>query len=124
MENQPNYSGAESGQAIPPSVPPAAMGAVAPDPAMVRPELTPEILAALKARAKQDAIQQVMEQRMAAPAPVPQSQVPPRVVYVRRNLTVAELILIFALACGSVLGIQAGWNFASNLLPSIEIKVK
>jgi hypothetical protein len=124
MENQPNYLGTEPVQAVSPSVSPVPMGSAIADPSMPRPELTPEILASLKARAKQDAIQQVLEQRMAAPAPVTQSQAPPKVVYVRRNLTVAELILIFALSCGSVLGIQAVWNFASTVLPSIEIKVK
>jgi hypothetical protein len=45
-------------------------------------------------------------------------------VYVRRNLTVAELIVTIFLACGIVLGVQAGWNFSSKLLPRIEIKVK
>jgi hypothetical protein len=46
------------------------------------------------------------------------------VVYVRRNLTVAELILIVALSCGIVTVVQAGWNFVSSSLPRVEIKVK
>ena len=46
-----------------------------------------------------------------------------KVVYVRRNLTVAEVIVVFVISCGLVFGIQAGWNFATNVLPKIEIKV-
>lgn len=85
-------------------------------------EITPDVLAAMKARARELAIQQVLSQPQEPPAPsyVPQ----PRVVYVRRNLTVAELILIFALSCGLVTGIQTAWNFASNALPRLEIRVK
>jgi len=48
----------------------------------------------------------------------------PSVVYIRRNLTVAELIVVFAIACGLVTGIQAIWNTGSRFLPSIEIRVK
>ena len=55
-------------------------------------------------------------------AQVPMQQ--PQVVYVRRNLTVAELIVVFAIACGIVTGVQATWNFTSNLLPRIEIKAR
>jgi hypothetical protein len=124
MEAQQNFQGLEQSQPVPPSVPSSPS---LPEPPLTQPELTPEILAALKAKAKQDAIQQYMEQRAALGNQLQQPQpqfAPPKVVYVRRNLTVAELILIFALSCGSVLGIQAAWNFASNFLPSIEIKVK
>jgi hypothetical protein len=82
-------------------------------------QLTPEMLDALKAQARQNAIKQVIEERAASyQAPAPQ------VVYLRRNLTVAELGLILLLSCGIVTGIQAAWNFGSNLLPRIEIKVK
>lgn len=83
-------------------------------------QLTPEMLEVLKAQARQNAIQQVLEERAA------QYQAPaqPQVVYLRRNLTVAELGLILLLACGIVTGVQAAWNFGSNLLPRIEIKVK
>jgi hypothetical protein len=93
-----------------------------------QPEITPEYFEALKAKARQDAIRQVMEQR-AQQAQLQQQQVAvapvqPEVVYVRRNLTVAEVILVFALSCGMVVGLQAGWSFASNLLPKIEIRVK
>lgn len=85
-------------------------------------EISPEALAAMKARAREMAIQQVLGQPQAAQplAYAPQ----PKVVYVRRNLTVAELILLLALASGLVIGVQATWNLASNLLPRLEIRVK
>jgi hypothetical protein len=87
------------------------------------PEITPEVLEAMKAEARQRAIYQVLQQRQEQPAVTFQAQAP-SVVYVRRNLTVAELILILALACGLVTGIQAGWGFISNLVPKVEIRVK
>lgn len=81
--------------------------------------LTPEMIEALKAQARQSAIKQVLEERAASYQPPA-----PQVVYLRRNLTVAELGLILLLSCGIVTGIQAAWNLGSNLLPRIEIKVK
>jgi hypothetical protein len=48
----------------------------------------------------------------------------PQVVYVRRNLTVAELLVVFVLSCGIVTGLQWGWGFVSNNLPRIEVKVR
>jgi len=84
------------------------------------PQITPEQLAELKAIARQRAIQQTLEQRAAAP----QLQQQPQVVYVRRNLTVAELLLVILLSCGIVTGIQVTWNTVSNLLPRIEVKVR
>jgi hypothetical protein len=92
------------------------------------PSITPEMVNMMKARAREEAIRITMEQRQGAP--MPQLQVPadfqraPQVVYLRRNLTIAELIVTIFLACGIVLGVQAGWNFGSQLLPRIEIKVK
>ena len=71
-------------------------------------------------RARQMAIQQTIAQQAAVPRPQPQ----PQVIYVRRNLTVAEILVLFALACGVVTGIQFGWNAVSNVLPRLEIKVK
>lgn len=61
------------------------------------------------------------------PTPMPSQVQPqpleqPRVVYVRRNLTVAELILLFALSIGVVSGIQMLWSGVSGMLPRIEIK--
>jgi len=118
---------------VPSSVPPQ------PEPS-VPSGLTPEVLEALKARAREEAIRMTMLQRQAqlqeegdrptAPqmvrpsqaVPSPQSE--PQIIYLRRNLTVAELGLLILLSCGLVTGIQAGWNFVSNHLPSIEIKAK
>ena len=73
--------------------------------------ITPENLEQLKAQARMQAMQ-------AARVQVPS---PGRVIYVRRNLTVAELIVVFLISCGLVLGIQGTWHFVNNL-PRIEIK--
>ena len=78
-------------------------------------QITPEQLQQMKMMARQQAMQQVIQQRQ-----LEQQQ---KVVYVRRNLTVAEVIVVFVISCGLVFGIQAGWNFATNVLPKIEIKV-
>ena len=90
--------------------------------------ITPEVLEQMKARAREEAIRITMEQRRplaGGPSPASLPFPPqPQVVYLRRNLTVAELILTVFLACGIVLGVQAGWNFTSKFLPSIEIKIK
>jgi hypothetical protein len=98
--------------------------------------ITPELLEQMKARAREEAIRMTILQQQAAAQeqveyPTAQAEVPSRfqipqqqVVYVRRNLTVAELILVFAISCGLVTGLQAAWNFASNNLPRIEIKAR
>lgn len=85
-------------------------------------QITPEQLELLKARARELAIQQVLSQPQEQPVSpyVPQS----KVVYVRRNLTVAELLLLLLLSCGIVTGVQWSWNTVSNLIPKIEIKVR
>ncbi len=87
--------------------------------------------------ALEQAIQQVTQQ----PAPIPQQSVPQPVaqptsqaqqysqpetntIYVRRNLTLAEILVMFALSCGLVLGLQASWFIATDLLPRIEIREK
>lgn len=90
------------------------------------PALTPEQLERLKALARERAIQATLEEQGAVPpAAVPFQPVKqPEIIYLRRNLTVAEIIVVFAIACGLVLGVQGAWNFTSNLLPRIEIKVK
>lgn len=80
--------------------------------------ITPEQLEEMKARARELALQQTIAQQAA----IQQQQ--PRVVYVRRNLTVAELILIFLLSSGLVLGIQGVAHLVINYLPRIEVKVK
>jgi hypothetical protein len=81
-------------------------------------QVTAEQLAEMKERARDLAIQQTLAQQAAIP------QQRPQVVYVRRNLTVAELLLVFLISCGIVTGVQATWNFASTFLPRLEIKVK
>ena len=92
------------------------------------PTISPEMVEQMKLRARQEAIRITMEQRQVpftpnaqAPNPFPQQQ---QVVYLRRNLTIAELIVTLVLACGIVLGIQVGWNFVTNVLPRIEVKMK
>jgi hypothetical protein len=80
-------------------------------------QITPEMLTQMKARARELAIQQTMAQQ-----PVMTQQ--PQVVYVRRNLTVAEMLLIILLSCGIVTGVQWTWNIVTNVLPRVEIKVR
>jgi len=82
-------------------------------------EISPENLAAMKARAKEQAIRQAARQSLAQ-----LQQQPPQVIYVRRNLTVAELLVVFLISCGIVTGIQFVWHGVSNLLPKIEVRVK
>jgi FtsZ-interacting cell division protein ZipA len=98
-------------------------------------QITPEMLEGMKQQAREMAVAQYMAQQQrpqekveyqpnpstAAPRPPLEPQ---RVVYVRRNLTVAELIVVFVLATGLVAGIQTGWRFASENLPRIQIQVK
>ena len=80
-----------------------------------QPQISPEQLEQMKFLARQQAMQQVVAQRQIEPQP--------KVIYVRRNLTVAEVIAVFVISCGLVIGIPAVWNFATNYLPRIEIKV-
>jgi hypothetical protein len=94
---------------IPPSQPPMQQ--------TLEGQITPEMLAEMKARAMELAIQQTVPQRL----PV---EMPPQVVYVRRNLTVAELLLVLLLSCGIVTGIQGLWYLGTNLLPRLEIRVR
>lgn len=98
--------------------------------------ISPEQLAEMKARAREQAIRITMQQQ----TPPPQSpQAPvvlpggymyipeapePKIVYVRRNLTVAEILVIAVVSCTVVGGIQGVWGFASNYLPQIEVRVK
>ena len=91
----------------------------------------------MREAALQQAIQQVTTQRSAgtpsvqAPPPQPSTVQPTplqqqpeseRVVYVRRNLTLAELIIVFALSIGIVSGVQFVWQVATDILPRIEIR--
>jgi hypothetical protein len=81
--------------------------------------ITPEELAMLKERARQQAILQA-QSKMQKPAPSQQ----PRVVYVSKRLTVAELLILFVISCGVGYGLQQAWIFAVDVLPKIEVKVK
>jgi len=81
-------------------------------------QITLEQLAEMKARARELAIQQAFAQQSM------QSQQAPKVIYLRRNLTVAELLIVLLISCGIVTGIQWSWSFVSNALPKIEIKVR
>jgi len=76
--------------------------------------ISPEMLAQFKERARTQAMQAAMAQPV---TPQPTS----RVVYIRRNLTVAELIVVFLISCGVVLGMQGGWHLINNL-PRIEVR--
>jgi len=99
-------------------------------------QITPEVLEQMKQQARELAIAQYMAQQQApqekktyqisepVKGPVASPFEQAKVVYVRRNLTVAELLLIFALSIGAVTGVQAIWGFASQNLPRIEIKMK
>lgn len=94
---------------IPPSQPPM--------PQASEGQITPEMLAQMKARAREIAVQQAIAQQQ-----IPQQ--PPQIVYLRRNLTVAEVLLVILLSCGIVTGVQWTWNIVTNLLPRVEIKVR
>jgi hypothetical protein len=87
----------------------------------VQPAITAEQLQEMKRMALENAIRQqkAMQQQQ---APIFNRE--PEVVYVRRNLTIAELLLVIALSCGIVTGVQATWNFATDFLPRIEIREK
>ena len=86
-----------------------------PDQESLENQITPDQLEQMKQIARQRAVQQVI----GSPA-TPQPQI---IVYVRRNLTVAEVIAVLIISCGIVFGIQISWNFATNILPRIEVKV-
>ena len=113
---------------LPPSQPPVQPVPLQPFPAPltgVSAEALEQLLRPMKARAMEEAVRMTLEQRGgSAPAPQPSQVPPPNVVYVRRNLTVAELLLTLLLACGLVTGVQVGWNVVSNFIPHIEVKVK
>ena len=91
---------------VPPSQPP------------VNPQITPEQLEQMKALAKSLAIQQTLAQKQPISPPKPQ------VIYVRRNLTIAEVVVILLLSCGLVTGVQFTWNIVNNFLPRLEINIK
>ena len=84
---------------------------------------TPEILEQMKARAREEAIRISMEQRTQTQVQ-PSLPIQPQVVYVRRNLTLAELLLTILLACGIVTGVQLSWKVATSFIPRIHIQIK
>lgn len=92
----------------------------APEQQPVQPSITVEQLQEMKRMALENAI----HQQQARQQQVPVLNREPEIVYVRRNLTIAELLLVIALACGIVTGVQFAWNFATNILPRIEVRVK
>ena len=98
-----------------PSIPQQISNLKATVPEQLPSQLSLEQIQRMKMIAKEQAIQQVMSQR--------NYQTTPNVVYVKRNLTVAELILVFIISSGIVFGIQSGWSFVNNYLPKIEIKM-
>ena len=99
-----------------------------PNESPINTRITAEQVAQMKALAREQAIQQALLNKkvMERQKPLPFNSPPPvreKIVYVRRNLTVAEVIVVFAISFGVVIGIPAAWNFASNLLPRVEIKL-
>jgi hypothetical protein len=72
---------------------------------------TPEEIAYMKAQAMNEAVKRVG-------AAQPQT----RVVYQKRNLTVAEWLVTLLLATGIVAGIQGAWYVATDILPRVEIR--
>lgn len=83
--------------------------------------ITPEQLEEMKAKARELAIQQAFGNQV----PPSRSVEPqPQIVYVRRNLTVAELLLVLVVSCGIVFGIQSAGSFLLNAIPRIEVKLK
>lgn len=69
--------------------------------------------------------QSMLAQQPSAKPPQPvAAPAQPKVVYVRRNLTLAEILVVLAISCGLVTGIQFTWNAASDILSRIEIRDK
>jgi len=106
-------------------IPPSQQPAPAPQPRQPDfNQITLEQLEQMKAIAREAAIRQTLEQRQAVPPQIGVVPPQPKVVYVRRNLTVAEVILVFFLAATAVVGVQSIWGLVANHLPRIEVKVK
>lgn len=102
-------------------------------PAQSQQQFTPEMLEQLKRQARDLAIQQALQQKLAAEQnqiqppiqpPVQSKTVKQALPTNRRNLTIAEIILMFGISCGLVFGLQSCWNYATDILPKIEIKVQ
>jgi hypothetical protein len=108
--------------------------------------ISPEQLAEMKARAREQAIRMSLQQQpffLQVPQPpiknlpyrpdIPQMQrapepaydySAPKIIYQTRNLTIAEILVMFVLSCVVVGGIPALWGLASKHLPQIEVRVK
>lgn len=108
---------------IPASVPPIAQEQKQQDYGFTPPDVNAAI-EYMKAKAREDAIMQVYRQQQQALQEQQSPMHQPQVVYVRRNLTVAELGLVLLLSCGIVTGLQMAWNFTANILPRIEFRMK
>jgi len=131
--NQPTYTPEEGAyyenQEGPRYSNPAEFSAATQAPPQMRPQMN---FQQMREKALQDAIAQVasgsaVPQQPFQPQPQIQPPVPqpePKVVYVRRNLTLAELGVMFLISAGIVLGGQGLWNFTTDLLPRIEIRDK
>ena len=96
--------------------------------------INPDNLEAMKEQARRMAIAQAMQERPVIPQPnnppappfvaAPRPQPQPQVVYVRRNLTVAEVGLLVLLSVGLLAGGQFIWNVSTDLMSRIEIREK
>lgn len=62
-------------------------------------------------------------QMQRAPEPVYDYSAP-KVIYVARNFTIAELLVIGLLSCTVAFGLLKAWDFGSRYLPQIEVRVK
>ena len=96
--------------------------------------INPENLEAMKEQARRMAVAQAMQDRQVIPQPnipqppsfvaAPRPQPQPQVVYVRRNLTIAEVGLLVLISIGVVAGGQFIWNVSTDFLSRIEIRQK
>ncbi len=130
----------EQGQVPPPPNPPVQQQK--PNPISGQPGVVYNVpdFQAMREVALQQAIEQVNARRQSFPQqpapsqPLPQAAAPirepaaasnqPKVVYVRRNLTLAEILVVLALSCGLVTGTQFIWNMGADVLSRIEIRDK
>jgi len=96
----------------------------------------------MREAALQQAIEQItakrqnFSQQSAPTQPMPAQQTPvassqpvvppfqPKVVYVKRNLTIAEILVVLAISCGLVTGTQFIWSVGADVLSRIEIRDK
>jgi hypothetical protein len=94
--------------------------------------ITPEQLEAMKVYAREQAVRMSFQQAPFRPD-IPQMQRAPepaydfnapKVIYVARNFTIAELLVIGLLSCTVAFGLLKAWDFGSKYLPQIEVRVK